>query len=413
MPIDSSIYFQQQPLDIAGAIDRGLSMRQMLDQRKKQQDMQDAYKAGIVQQPDGTSSFNSNATISDLAKRGYGQEAMALQKQANEDALNKQKLQKEKNLETANFIASAAPKVKENPQAYYPVFLAEAKNRGLDTSPLPPVWNDDAAKKMDYYHGTALSLMDQHKVDQDKAELGLKQQEFGLKQTGQKLDYGDKAEGRKIDWAKVGIDRKKAEADANKKSGSLEGQKALDRDYAKDYNDWTSTSRNALDKNLQRLENAKAALQSDPSLTGSIRGTLPDFIRNTTNEKAISVRDEVRAAAQGALKATLGSAFTEKEGERIMNQAYNEKLSPEENIRKIDQAIAELLANKSNNDKKAMYFQKNGTLNGLDILSNQQNSSNQQAPKTVRMTDKSGRIFDVPAELYGEAIAAGASKVKQ
>ena len=134
MPIDSSIYFQQQPLDIAGAIDRGLSMRQMLDQRKKQQDMQDAYKAGIVQQPDGTSSFNSNATISDLAKRGYGQEAMLLQKQANEDALNKQKLQKEKNLETANFVASAAPKVKENPQAYYPVFLAEAKNRGLDTS---------------------------------------------------------------------------------------------------------------------------------------------------------------------------------------------------------------------------------------------------------------------------------------
>lgn len=413
MPIDSSIYFQQQPLDIAGSIERGLSMRQMIDQRQKQQGLQDAYKAGIVQQPDGTSTFNSNVTISDLAKRGYGQEAMALQKQANEDALNKQKLQKEKVLEASGYIANAAPKVKENPQAYYPVFLTEAKNRGIDISQFPTVWNNDAALKMDYAHKTALSLMDQHKIDQDKAEFGLKQQEFGLKQTGQKLDYGDKAEGRKIDWAKVGIDRKKAEADANKKSGTFEGQKALDRDYAKDYNDWTSTSRNALDKNLQRLENAKAALQSDPSLTGSIRGTLPDFIRNTTNEKAISVRDEVRAAAQGALKATLGSAFTEKEGERIMNQAYNEKLSPEENIRKIDQAIAELLANKSNNDKKAIYFQKNGTLNGLDILSNQQNSSNQQAPKTVRMTDKSGRFFDVPAELYGEAIAAGASKVKQ
>lgn len=413
MPIDSSIYFQQQPLDIAGAIDRGLSMRQMLDQRKKQQDMQDAYKAGIVQQPDGTTSFNSGTTIADLAKRGYGQEAMALQKQANEDALNKQKLQKEKYLETANFVANAAPKIKENPQTYYPLFLQSAKNRGLDISSYPTTWGPEAQNKLDLDHATSLSLMDQHKIAQDKAELGLKQQEFGLKQTGQKLDYGDKAEGRKIDWAKVGIDRKKADAEVNKKSGTLEGQKALDRDYAKDYNDWTSTSRNALDKNLQRLENAKAALQSDPSLTGSIRGTLPDFIRNTTNEKAISVRDEVRAAAQGALKATLGSAFTEKEGERIMNQAYNEKLSPEENIRKIDQAIAELLANKSNNDKKAIYFQKNGTLNGLDILSNQQNSSNQQAPKTVRMTDKSGRFFDVPAELYGEAIAAGASKVKQ
>lgn len=360
----------------------------------------DILKRNTTLDSSGKTTINRGAALSDLYKFNP-QKAMDFQKQLSAQDMDQLK----SHTEAAKALAwSATP---EN----YTQIKAKAIEMGLPNSDkLPDTYSPEFVQR---WQIATLNGEEQLKKSQNDAEFGLKQQEFGLKQTGQKLDYGDKAEGRKIDWAKVGIDRKKAEADANKKSGSLEGQKALDRDYAKDYNDWTSTSRNALDKNLQRLENAKAALQSDPSLTGSIRGTLPDFIRNTTNEKAISVRDEVRAAAQGALKATLGSAFTEKEGERIMNQAYNEKLSPEENIRKIDQAIAELLANKSNNDKKAMYFQKNGTLNGLDILSNQQNSSNQQAPKTVRMTDKSGRIFDVPAELYGEAIAAGASKVKQ
>lgn len=412
MALDANIILQGRAPQFMNQMDvakDAMTMKQLAMQNqsleKESNDrstINDILKRNTTLDSSGKTTINRGAALSDLYKFNP-QKAMDFQKQLSAQDMDQLKI----HTEAAKALAwSATP---EN----YTQIKAKAIEMGLPNSDkLPDTYSPEFVQR---WQIATLNGEEQLKKSQNDAELGLKQQEFGLKQTGQKLDYGDKAEGRKIDWAKVGIDRKKAEAeaDANKKSGTFEGQKALDRDYAKDYNDWTSTSRNALDKNLQRLENAKAALQSDPSLTGSIRGTLPDFIRNTTNEKAISVRDEVRAAAQGALKATLGTAFTEKEGERIMNQAYNEKLSPEENIRKIDQAIAELLANKSNNDKKAIYFQKNGTLNGLDILSNQQNSSNQQAPKTVRMTDKSGRFFDVPAELYGEAIAAGASKVKQ
>lgn len=388
MPIDSSIYFQQQPLDIAGAIDRGLSMRQMLDQRKKQQDMQDAYKAGIVQQPDGTSSFNSNATISDLAKRGYGQEAMLLQKQANEDALNKQKLQKEKNLETANFVASAAPKVKENPQAYYPVFLAEAKNRGLDTSSLPPVWNDDAAKKMDYYHGTALSLMDQHKIDQDKAELGLKQQEFGLKQTGQKLDYGDKAEGRKIDWAKVGLEKQKI---ANENKNIPQNVYAA-ATFGKRVEDANNQMNDLINNGY------------DPtSVSQSVKSKILPEVFKTDNQKLMEQAQ--RNFVNAILRRESGAAISQSEFDSANKQYFPQVGDSKEVLAQKERNRQVALAGLKSEGEKAWNKVENNLAN--------QNSSNQQAPKTVRMTDKSGRIFDVPAELYGEAIAAGASKVKQ
>lgn len=350
--------------------------------------MQDAYRAGIVQQPDGTSTFNSNATISDLAKRGYGQEAMVLQKQANEDALNKQKLQKEKNLETASFVANAAPKVKENPQAYYPVFLAEAKNRGLDTSSLPPVWGDDAAKKMDYYHGTALSLMDQHKIDQDKAELAIKQQDLGLKQAGQKLEYGDKGEGRKIDWAKLGLEKQKI-ANENKTIPQNVYQAAT---FGKRLED--------ADNQMNQLMNSGY----DPtSVKQSLLNKISPEAFKADNQKLMEQAQ--RNFVNALLRRESGAAISQSEFDSA-NKQYFPQVGDSKDV----------LAQKERNRQVALAGLKaegEKAWGKLENNLNNQNSSNQQAPKTIRMTDKSGRIFDVPADLYGEAIAAGASKVKQ
>jgi hypothetical protein len=152
-----------------------------------------------------------------------------------------------------------------------------------------------------------------------------------------------------------------------KKAKAGVGQQSLDRVFAKDYDDWTSVGSALADKNLQRLEDAKQTLMSGKGggllgFSGKGAGWAPDFLKSNT---AIRVRDDVRAAAQGALKATLGSQFTEKEGERIMDSAYNEKLSPEENVRKIDMAITELKTMKDAKNAKANFWEENnGTLEG-------------------------------------------------
>ncbi len=143
------------------------------------------------------------------------------------------------------------------------------------------------------------------------------------------------------------------------------GQTMSDSEFAKDYNAWNTSGAGLVDKNLDKLREAKALLEKRKGdlvgTSGRLTGRLPDALRS---EESIAIRDKVQTAAQGALKATLGAQFTEKEGQRIMNQAFNEKLSPQENINRIDAAIVELENNKQRMANRAGYFEKHGTLTG-------------------------------------------------
>ena len=154
-------------------------------------------------------------------------------------------------------------------------------------------------------------------------------------------------------------------AEASGKNGGLDltpGQKALDVSFAKELDDWTSSGEAVADKNLNRLREARnklAEAADNGSISGRVVGRLPDVLRS---EESLAIQQDVHAAAIGALKATLGAQFTEKEGQRIMNMAYDPRLSPQENVKKIDAAIAELERSKENKNAKAAQFEAAGTL---------------------------------------------------
>jgi hypothetical protein len=141
-----------------------------------------------------------------------------------------------------------------------------------------------------------------------------------------------------------------------------EGQQAVDKDYAKDYNDWTSNGKPSLDKNLQSLEEARDALKTDPSLTGGMTGVMGDRF---TADRVLKQRQKVQSAVQNSLKATLGAQFTEKEGERILKNAYNEAASADTNTESLNKTIAQLRASAANNDQKSKYYEQHGSLRGF------------------------------------------------
>ncbi len=73
--IDSSIYFQQKPVDFIGSYERGMNMRQMADERalrqqtlKDEKDLKNAMRAGIIQKPDGTLDINTDTTFARMAQ---------------------------------------------------------------------------------------------------------------------------------------------------------------------------------------------------------------------------------------------------------------------------------------------------------------------------------------------------------
>lgn len=99
--IDHSIYFQAKPLDIFGSVQRGLEMRNTLDQRElqkkereKQAQIDQAYQAGVVQNPDGTYSYDNNLAMSRLAGvSGAGRNAFEFNQQMINQKREEQKYQ--------------------------------------------------------------------------------------------------------------------------------------------------------------------------------------------------------------------------------------------------------------------------------------------------------------------------------
>ena len=138
------------------------------------------------------------------------------------------------------------------------------------------------------------------------------------------------------------------------------GQKSVDTNYAKDYLEWTNSGKGIYEKNMARLEDAKKRLGNPGyGVSGNLIGRLPEVMRT---EESRQIQQDVRAAAQASLRATLGAQFTEKEGERIMQFAYDPTLSAEANIAKIDAAINEIKSNADNQNAKAGQYEKAGSL---------------------------------------------------
>jgi hypothetical protein len=101
----------------------------------------------------------------------------------------------------------------------------------------------------------------------------------------------------------------------NKKT---EGEKVADREFAKEYTKWNVSGRADYDVNSKIFRDAIKDVKSGKIETGTMSGMgarIPGVRTDTAEAEA-----RVRKAINGMLRATLGSQFTEKEGERIFNQ---------------------------------------------------------------------------------------------
>jgi hypothetical protein len=213
--------------------------------------------------------------------------------------------------------------------------------------------------------GKEQRLRDAEQEKADRAEQSAlsrmgQEQAFREKELAAKLGDSKADRDLKLKLAQMEMAGKQA---AVSQGGKLtEGEKAVDKDYAKDLNDWVGNGKATLSKNLQALKEARSALETDSSLSGGLTGILPERL---TSNKVLQQRQKVGSAIQESLRATLGSAFTEKEGERILKNAYNEAASPEANKASLDALIKRLEDTAATNDDRAAYFKANRSLAGF------------------------------------------------
>jgi len=259
---------------------------------------------------------------------------------------------------------------------------------------------------MDYYHGTALSLMDQHKIDQDKAELGIKQQNANTEAKKATTMAGYKTDSNNQKMADSL--KKDMDADAGRTGNfGLVSKKVLQAQNLE-------TLANAFpDGNLDSRQIEELSLGLANMLSGSsgaARSQVEALVPHTWTGKMANVQEWLTSDPKGAgqqefVKRMMHTIEREKQTSLDqLNQIREQRLSSHKQYSKADpEGFKSILQSYGLNpdDYDQNLLRKNKS-------SNQQNSS---APATVRMRDPKGNIRDIPADQVGEAIAAGGSKL--
>ena len=144
-----------------------------------------------------------------------------------------------------------------------------------------------------------------------------------------------------------------------------EGQKAIDKSFSKEYGDFVLKGGFAdVQKGLTQLDEAVNILETEGG-TGAFVGNLPDSLAAIVNKSGLKAQELVSEVVQRNLRLILGAQFTEKEGERLINRAFNPRLSEEENIKRVKRLADSIKRAAEQKRKSAEYFEKFGTLKGF------------------------------------------------
>lgn len=213
--VDSNIYFQQQSPDFVGSVQKGMSLRDMIDQKQKAKNVDEAYKAGIIKNSDGTTSFDKNKTLSAMAGVG-GKEFLEAKSQfASQDAAE-QKAKMEKQLQSIDLVSRLAGSAVD--QGSYDMAKQEAAKFGIDVSQMPQAYD---AGLMRQYQMRALSAKEQLENQLKQQSQQFEQEKFGYSKEKDNRDE----KYRYADLASRSADRKEARDERRFQSGIVRDEK--------------------------------------------------------------------------------------------------------------------------------------------------------------------------------------------
>lgn len=170
------------------------------------------------------------------------------------------------------------------------------------------------------------------------------------------------------DLVKVGDDGQVTKLYGSEKKKAAEptqGEKTIDREFAKEYNKWSTGGKADYEVNAKIFKDAIRDLRQGKVDTGPIEGIGARTPVLRTDARAME--DRVRKAINGMLRATLGAQFTEKEGERIFQQTFDPFKDQNDNIKAMELELAKLEKRKDDIESMGKYYTKNKTISGYEV----------------------------------------------
>lgn len=173
------------------------------------------------------------------------------------------------------------------------------------------------------------------------------------------------------------------------------GEQTVDKEFAKQYNEWRTGGRADYEENKKIFDEAINALQTEKVSTGTTSGIGARIPGIRTEARELETR--VRKAVNGMLRATLGAQFTEEEGKRIFEQTFDPFASPKENIKNMQTELNRIEKRAADIEQQGQYFTKQKTLSGFQPSTSEE-ETNMIKPQTImRFDPKSKRNVEYDA----------------
>lgn len=165
---------------------------------------------------------------------------------------------------------------------------------------------------------------------------------------------------------KLRQERELAAAKAAKEPKPTTAQTAVDKQFAKTYEDFVVQGGygKALSQ-LSTLEGIVTDLQGGKkNLSGAGFKMVPDIAERVVFPDKVASQQAAEQAIQEGLRATLGAQFTEREGQLFMQRGYDPNLDEKKNAEKLIRTVNQLKLMIIAKKRAADYYEENGTLNG-------------------------------------------------
>lgn len=349
MGVDTSMYGMIKAPDAVGAIDRGMRMRDMIDERKKKSAVKDAYAQGMQTGPDGSVSFDHSKTASALAQGGYGQEAY----QAQQQGQTEQQKQMEMAVQNAQYGAQVLGAARN--QDEWNQGLQQLQNNGIDASKLP---GEFSPEKQKYLVDSAMTLKDRLNEQWRQKEFNVGRQDkrdardMELAKLGIVQGHDEKMQGRQFSQQEkmAGINAQNQEraamlrAVADKSAG---GAKQLPPDKVLLVNEGNAIP--------GLLSDISSTIEQNKDSFGPIAGRWGAM--NPYNEKAQAIQSQVKASSQ-AFGRYMEGGVLRKEDEVKYEKMFPQSSDTPETARNKLAIVNKLLVDKQKSNLQAL--QKSG-----------------------------------------------------
>lgn len=218
----------------------------------------------------------------------------------------------------------------------------------------------------------------------DKANMIEMNRLFGFSDTSKRSSTADidnynyyqslSPEDKKVYLQLKRLDEESIEGlERSKKKGQQGGvvvppiQMEIDKAFGKDAVDYLGGGQAQIQANIKNLNDKIRILKSgELNVSGPVIGNTPESIQSFANPAALSFIGDIRDIVFQSLREKLGAQFTEREGDRLVAAAFDQRLPEAENVKRLERLLKTIEGAASSKEAMIAHYREKGTLDGYE-----------------------------------------------